>query len=71
METTATVLAETDKSENLTERELMVTYVFRNLVSRFREIQIRPESRLLRHQHRKYVLRVLPDGGGQDGHLRV
>ena len=42
METTATVLAETDKSENLTERELMVTYVFRNLVSRFRKMEKKP-----------------------------
>ena len=42
VETTATVLAETDKSENLTERELMVTYVFRNLVSRFREMEKKP-----------------------------
>ena len=42
VETTATVLAEIDKSENLTERELMVTYVFRNLVSRFREMEKKP-----------------------------
>ena len=41
METTATVLAETDKSKNLTERELMVTHthVFRSLVNRFREME--------------------------------
>jgi len=42
VETTATVLAETDKSENLTERELMVTHVFRSLVNRFREMEKKP-----------------------------
>ena len=42
METTATVLAETDKSENLTERELMVTHVLRSLVNRFREKEKKP-----------------------------
>ena len=44
METTATVLAETDKSKNLTERELMVTHthVFRSLVNRFREKEKKP-----------------------------
>ena len=32
----------TDKSENLTERELMVTQVFRSLVNRFREMEKKP-----------------------------
>jgi len=40
VETTATVLAETEKSENQTEQ--MVTHVFRSLVNRYREMERKP-----------------------------
>ena len=40
VETTATGLAETNKSDNQT--ELMVTHVFRSLENRFREMEKKP-----------------------------